>query len=119
MIRVAINGYGRIGRNILRALYEGPHRDAIKIVAINDMAHLKTIAHLTKYDSTHGIFAGEISTTDDQIIVNGDPIAVFAERDPAQLPWQALNVDVVYECTGHFTEGAKASLHLKAGAKKC
>lgn len=118
MIRVAINGYGRIGRNILRALYEGPHRDAIKIVAINDMAHLKTMAHLTKYDSTHGIFAGEVSTTDDQIIVNGDPIAVFAERDPTQLPWKALNVDVVYECTGHFTDRTKAALHLQAGAKK-
>lgn len=117
-IKVAINGYGRIGRNILRALYEGPHKNAIKIVAINDMANLKTNAHLTKYDSTHGVFAGDISTTDDQIIINGDPIAVFAERDPSKLPWGALGVDVVYECTGLFTERAKASLHLQAGAKK-
>lgn len=117
-IRVAINGYGRIGRNILRALYEGEHKDHIKIVAINDMAHIKTNAHLTKYDSTHGIFNGEISATDDQIIVNGDPIAVYAERDPTQLPWKALNVDIVFECTGLFTERDKAEKHLQAGAKK-
>ncbi len=117
-IRVAINGYGRIGRNILRALYEGPHKHAIKIVAINDMANINTNAHLTKYDSTHGIFAGDVSSTGDQIIVNGDSIAVFAERDPSKLPWAALDVDIVYECTGLFTERAKAALHLQAGAKK-
>ena len=118
-IKVAINGYGRIGRNILRALYEGPHSKQIKIVAINDLGDLQTNVMLTKYDTTHGPFKGEVSTDGgDHLIINNDKIKVFSMRDPEQLPWQALDVDVVYECTGIFASKAKASAHLHAGAKK-
>jgi glyceraldehyde 3-phosphate dehydrogenase len=117
-IRVAINGYGRIGRNILRALYEGGRTSEIQIVAINDLGDAKTNAHLTKYDTAHGKFPGEISVDGDSMVVNGDRIRVCAERDPAKLPWGELGVDVVHECTGFFASKEKASAHLAAGAKK-
>ncbi|HEY7885446.1 MAG TPA: type I glyceraldehyde-3-phosphate dehydrogenase [Cellvibrionaceae bacterium] len=117
-IRVAINGYGRIGRNVLRALYESNYRDRIQVVAVNDLGDAKLNAHLTKYDSVHGRFPGEVSVSGDKMIVNGDEIQITSERNPADLPWGKLNVDVVYECTGIFTTGEKAKLHLDAGAKK-
>ena len=117
-IRVAINGYGRIGRNILRAHYEGGKKHDIEIVAINDLGDPKTNAHLTQYDTAHGRFPGTISVDGDYMIVNGDKIRVLANRDPAALPWGELNVDVVLECTGFFTSKEKASAHLKGGAKK-
>ena len=119
-IKVAINGYGRIGRNILRAKYESSESDKeeIAIVAINDLGDAKTNAHLTKYDTAHGAFPGSVETSGDHLVVNGDRIAVFAERDPAQLPWAKLGIDVVFECTGFFASKEKASAHIKAGAKK-
>src|SRR6267154_1053824 len=121
-IKVAINGYGRIGRNILRAHYEGAgtakHRHDIEIVAINDLGSPETNAHLTRYDTAHGKFPGKIDVDGDAMIVNGDRIKVFAQRDPAQLPWGALGVDVVHECTGLFTTKEKAAAHLRGGAKK-
>lgn len=117
-IRVAINGYGRIGRNILRALYESGYRDRIQVVGINDLGDSKLNAHLTKYDSVHGRFPGEVSVDGDKMIVNGDAIQITSERDPAKLPWGELNVDVVYECTGLFTSRDKAQAHIEAGAKK-
>jgi glyceraldehyde 3-phosphate dehydrogenase len=117
-IRVAINGYGRIGRNILRALYEAQRTDEIQIVAINDLGDTKTNAHLTQYDSTHGRFKGEVSVSDQHLIINGDRIQVFSERSPEKLPWGGLNIDVVLECTGLFATKEKASAHLRAGAKK-
>ena len=117
-IKVAINGYGRIGRNILRALYESGRTDQVQIVAINDLGDAKTNAHLTKYDTAHGKFPGEVSVDGDFLVVNGDRIRVCAERDPSKLPWGELGVDVVHECTGIFTSKEKASAHLKAGAKK-
>lgn len=117
-IKVAINGYGRIGRNILRALYEsGRHKD-IQIVAVNDLGDVKTNAHLTRYDSTHGKFAGEVKIDGDDLVINGDRIRVCSERDPAKLPWKNLGVDVVLECTGIFRNKANASAHIQAGAKK-
>ncbi|VFM97497.1 MAG: glyceraldehyde-3-phosphate dehydrogenase (NAD+) [Candidatus Kentron sp. G] len=116
-IKVGINGYGRIGRNILRALYESGRKD-IQIVAVNDLGDAKTNAHLTKYDTAHGPFPGEVSVDGDHMIVNGDRIRVVAERDPAKLPWSELGVDVVHESTGFFTSKEKASAHLKGGAKK-
>jgi len=117
-IKVAINGYGRIGRNILRAHYEGGKKHDLEIVAINDLGDSKTNAHLTQYDTAHGKFPGTAKADGDSIVVNGDRIKVFAERDPAKLPWASLNVDVVLECTGFFTTKEKASAHLKGGAKK-
>ena len=117
-IKVAINGYGRIGRNVLRALYESGRAGEIQIVAINDLGDANTNAHLTKYDTVHGRFPGEVSVDGDCMIVNGDRIRVFAERDPAKLPWGDLGIDVVHECTGIFTSKIKASAHLAAGAKK-
>jgi glyceraldehyde 3-phosphate dehydrogenase len=117
-IKVAINGYGRIGRNILRALYEQGRNGEIQIVAINDLGDAKTNAHLTKYDTVHGRFAAELSVEHDAIVVNGDRIRVFAEKDPSKLPWGDLGVDVVHECTGIFTSKAKALAHITAGAKK-
>jgi glyceraldehyde 3-phosphate dehydrogenase len=117
-IRVAINGYGRIGRNILRALYESKRHPEIKIVAINDLGDVETNAHLTRYDTTHGRFQGDVSVDGNNLIINGDKIRVVAERDPKKLPWGELNVDVVYECTGFFTSREKASGHILAGAKK-
>jgi glyceraldehyde 3-phosphate dehydrogenase len=117
-IKVAINGYGRIGRNILRAHYEGGKRHDIEIVAVNDLGDPKTNAHLTKYDTAHGPFPGTVTVDGDYMVVNGDRIKVLANRDPAQLPWASLGVDVVHECTGYFTSKDKASAHLKGGAKK-
>lgn len=117
-IRVAINGYGRIGRNILRAHYENRLYPDIEIVAINDLADVKTNAHLTQYDTTHGKFKGTVTASASAIHVNGDEIRVVAERDPTQLPWKEMNIDVVFECTGLFTSREKASKHLEAGAKK-
>ena len=117
-IKVAINGYGRIGRNILRALYESGRRDEIQIVAINDLGDAETNAHLTRYDTAHGKFNAQVSVEGDTLIVNGDRIRVCAERDPAKLPWAELGIDVVFECTGLFTSKAKAGAHLAAGAKK-
>jgi glyceraldehyde 3-phosphate dehydrogenase len=117
-LRVAINGYGRIGRNILRAHYEGGKKHDIQIVAINDLGDPKTNAHLTQYDTAHGKFNGTVSVDGDSMVVNGDRIKVLANRDPSQLPWGELGVDVVLECTGFFTTKEKASAHLKGGAKK-
>lgn len=117
-IRVAINGYGRIGRNILRAHYEGGKSNDIAIVAINDLGDAKSNAHLTRYDTAHGKFPGTVEVDGENMIVNGDKIRVFAQRNPADIPWGELNVDVVLECTGFFTTKEKASAHLKGGAKK-
>jgi glyceraldehyde 3-phosphate dehydrogenase len=117
-IRVAINGYGRIGRNVLRAHYESGKTHDIQIVAINDLGKPESNAHLTRYDTVHGKFPGTVAVDGDCMVVNGDRIKVFAERDPAKLPWGDLNVDVVMECTGFFTTKEKASAHLKGGAKK-
>ncbi|MBW6495009.1 MAG: type I glyceraldehyde-3-phosphate dehydrogenase [Burkholderiaceae bacterium] len=117
-IRVAINGYGRIGRNILRAHYEGGKKHPIEIVAINDLGDAETNAHLTRYDTTHGKFPGTVAVDGDSIVVNGDRIRVLANRNPAELPWRELGVDVVLECTGFFTSKEKASAHLAGGAKK-
>ena len=117
-IRVAINGYGRIGRNILRAHYEGGKKHDIQIVAINDLGDANINAHLTKYDTAHGKFPGTVAVEGDSLVINGDRIKVCAQRNPAELPWKALNVDVVLECTGLFTSKAKAGAHLTAGAKK-
>ena len=117
-IRVAINGYGRIGRNILRAHYEGGKKHDIQIVAINDLGDPKTNAHLTQYDTAHGRFPGTVGVEGEYMVVNGDKIRVLANRNPAELPWGELKVDVVLECTGFFTSKEKASAHLKGGAKK-
>jgi glyceraldehyde 3-phosphate dehydrogenase len=117
-IRVAINGYGRIGRNILRAHYEGGKKHDIQIVAINDLGDAKINAHLTKYDTAHGKFPGTVVVDGDSLVINGDKIRVCAVRNPAELPWKELGVDVVLECTGLFTSKAKAGAHLTAGAKK-
>jgi glyceraldehyde 3-phosphate dehydrogenase len=117
-IRVAINGYGRIGRNILRAFYESKKYPDIQIVAINDLGDVATNVHLTRYDTTHGKFPGEVKVDGSDMVVNGDKIRVVSERDPKKCPWDELKVDVVYECTGLFTTREKASAHLEAGAKK-
>jgi glyceraldehyde 3-phosphate dehydrogenase len=117
-IKVAINGYGRIGRNILRALYEAGRTSEIQIVAINDLGDSATNAHLTQFDSVHGKFPGQVGVDGDYLVINGDKIRVFSERDPSKLPWGELGVDVVHECTGFFTSKAKASAHITAGAKK-
>lgn len=117
-IKVAINGYGRIGRNILRALYESGRTNEIQVVAINDLGDANTNAHLTRHDTAHGRFPGTVVVDGGDLIVNGDRIRVCAERDPAKLPWGELGVDVVLECTGLFTSKAKASAHIAAGAKK-
>ncbi|MHB8668149.1 MAG: type I glyceraldehyde-3-phosphate dehydrogenase [Burkholderiales bacterium] len=117
-IKVAINGYGRIGRNIVRALYEEGKKHDIRIVAVNDLGNAQTNAHLTRYDTTHGKFPGTVTVEGDYMLVNGDRIRVCAIRNPAELPWAELGVDVVMECTGLFTSKEKAGAHLKAGAKK-
>nr|WP_313037493.1 type I glyceraldehyde-3-phosphate dehydrogenase [Achromobacter ruhlandii] len=117
-IRVAINGYGRIGRNILRAHYEGGKKHDIEIVAINDLGDPKTNAHLTRYDTAHGKFPGTVDVDGEYMVVNGDKIRVLANRNPAELPWGELKVDVVLECTGFFTTKEKAGAHIKGGAKK-
>jgi glyceraldehyde 3-phosphate dehydrogenase len=117
-IKVGINGYGRIGRNVLRALYESKRTNEVQIVALNDLGDAKTNAHLTRYDTVHGRFDGEVKVDGDAMIVNGDRIKVLAERDPAKLPWGDLGVEYVFESTGLFTSKAKASAHLKGGAKR-
>jgi len=117
-IKVAINGYGRIGRNVLRALYEAGRNKEIQIVAINDLGDANTNAHLTRFDTAHGRFPGEVKVEGEYLVVNGDKIKVCAERDPAKLPWGELGVDLVMECTGLFASKDKASAHIKAGAKK-
>ncbi len=117
-IKVAINGYGRIGRNVLRAIHELDRASEFDVVAINDLGDAETNAHLTQYDTAHGRFPGQVSVEGEYMIVNGDKLKVFAERDPAKLPWGELGIDVVLECTGLFTNKEKAGLHLQAGAKK-
>ena len=116
-INIALNGYGRIGRNILRAIYESG-RDDIKVLAVNDLGDANTNAHLTKYDTAHGMFPGDVSVDGDNMIVNGDKIRVCAERDPSKLPWGEMGVDLVHECTGLFTSKEKCMPHITAGAKK-
>ena len=118
VMKVAINGYGRIGRNILRALYETKRNKTIQIVAINDLAKLETNAHLTKFDSTHGRFAATVEVAGENLLVNNDKIVVTSEKDPSKLPWSKLGVDIVFECSGVFTSKEKAKAHLTAGAKK-
>ena len=118
MIRVAINGYGRIGRSILRAVYESKLQDQVKIVAINEPADNKTIAHLTRYDSTHGRFLGEVNCDENTLTVCGDSIAVVHQDDLDQLPWAALKIDVVLECSGSFSDRNTAEKHLHSGAKR-
>jgi glyceraldehyde 3-phosphate dehydrogenase len=118
-IRIAINGYGRIGRNILRALYESPQfASRIQIVAINDLGTLEVNTHLTKYDTVHGRFGEKVRQEDGAMFVNDDKILAFSERDPTLLPWAKLGIDIVFECTGIFTSREKANLHIQAGAKK-
>jgi glyceraldehyde 3-phosphate dehydrogenase len=117
-VKIAINGYGRIGRNILRAIFESGRTGEIDIVAINDLGDAETNAHLTRYDTAHGPFPFEVQVNGDKLIIDGDEIQVFAERDPAKLPWKELGVDIVLECTGFFATKAKASAHIDAGAKK-
>jgi glyceraldehyde 3-phosphate dehydrogenase len=119
MIRVAINGYGRIGRNVLRAYYERPElRESMSIVAINDLGDAQMNAHLTRFDTAHGRFAKQVDVVDGALVIDGDHIIVCAERDPANLPWADLGIDVVFECTGRFTDRASLTKHLEAGAKK-
>jgi len=117
-IRVAINGYGRIGRNILRALYESQRLNEIKIVAINNLGSPHAAAYLTRYDSTHGKFSADVTVENSDLVVNGDHIRMTSSRDPLLLPWKELDIDVVYECTGHFTSKEKSMTHIQAGAKK-
>ncbi len=117
-IRVVINGYGRIGRNILRAIYEHHRNQEVQIVAVNDLGDVQTNAHLTRHDTTHGRFPGTVEVKDNRLVINGDVIENFAEKDPSKLPWGSLGVDVVLECTGHFTSADKAKAHLDGGAKK-
>src|SRR5437763_108734 len=117
-IKVAINGFGRIGRMVLRAHYESGKKHALQFVAINDLGDANTNAHLLKYDTAHGKFPGSVRVDGDSLVVNNDRIRVVAERDPAKLPWRSLGVDIVMECTGLFTSKAKAGAHLQAGAKK-
>jgi glyceraldehyde 3-phosphate dehydrogenase len=117
-VKVGINGYGRIGRNMLRALYEGTRHEDIEILAVNDLGDANTNAHLTRYDTAHGRFPGTVKVDGDAMVVNGDRIRVFAERDPAKLPWGELGVDIVLESTGLFTTRETAGKHLKGGAKK-
>ena len=117
-IKVGINGYGRIGRNVLRALYESGRTQDIQIVAINDLGDANTNAHLTRYDTAHGKFPGEVKVDGDSMVVNGDRIRVLAERDPAKLPWGKLGAEYVFECTGLFTSKAKAAAHIAGGARR-
>ncbi len=117
-IKIAINGYGRIGRNIMRAIYESGRNNEIQVVAINDLGDAETNAHLTRYDTAHGKFNGTVVVDGDHIVINGDRIRVCSERDPSKLPWAELGVDVVHESTGFFASKEKASAHLTAGAKK-
>ena len=117
MLRVAINGYGRIGRNIIRALYENNFRKQISVVAINDLAPAETNLHLTQYDSVHGPFKEKVYLDEGQLCIQNDKIRLFEEKNPSRLPWQSLSVDIVLECTGLFNNRLSAEQHLKAGAK--
>jgi len=117
-IKLAINGFGRIGRIVFRQIFENAANKDFEVVAINDLTDAKTLAHLLKYDSVHGRFSAEVKADGDSIVVNGKAIKVSAEKDPSKLPWNDLKVDIVHECTGIFTSKEKASLHIKAGAKK-
>lgn len=117
MPRIAINGFGRIGRNVLRAIYERNLQNEMQVVAINDLGSPDINAHLLKYDTVHGRFGFDVEASEGAIRVNGDEIKITAERNPADLPWAALNVDIVFECTGLFVARDKAALHLDAGAK--
>jgi len=116
--RVAINGYGRIGQCVLRALYENGYRDHLQVVAINELSDIDTIAHLTRYDSTHGRFQGEVAVDGDNLVVNGDTIRVLRHPEPSELPWRLLDVDLVLECSGAFTDRATAQQHIDAGATR-
>ena len=118
MFRIAINGFGRIGRNVFRAMFESGQQDQFEVVAVNDLGDAATIAHLLQYDTAHGRFGETVTVEGDAFMVGGRRVQVFAERDPAQLPWGDLGVDVVMECTGFFTSKEKASAHLAGGAKK-
>ena len=117
-VKIAINGYGRVGRMVLRALYEQGRGRDLSIIAVNDLGDAATNAHLTRHDTVHGAFPFKVVAEGDELIVDGDRIKVLAERDPSKLPWAALGVDVVLECTGLFTSKEKASAHIKAGARK-
>ena len=117
-VKIAINGYGRIGRNVLRAIHELGRSSEFDVVAINDLGDAQTNAHLTQYDTAHGRFPGEVTVDGDELVINGDRLKVYAERDPSKLPWGELGVDVVLECTGLFKSKEKAGMHLQAGAKK-
>ena len=117
-IRVAINGYGRIGRCILRSIFEYHRQGDFNIVAINDLAGINTTAHLTRYDSTHGRFQNKVTVEGNNLLIDDHPISVIAERNPSALPWKALDIDLVFECTGYFTQRAAAMQHITAGAKK-
>src|SRR5579862_2304872 len=117
-VKLGINGYGRIGRNVLRALYESGRRSQLQVVAINDLGDAKINAHLTRYDTAHGRFGREVKVDGDALVIDADRIRVLSERDPAKLPWSSLGVDIVLESTGLFTSKAKASKHLEAGARK-
>ena len=118
MYKIAINGFGRIGRNVLRALYEYEKNGNIQVVAINDLGEAKINAHLLKYDTVHGEFQKDVKVDGESIVIGDDKINVYAERNPADLPWKELGVDLVLECTGFFTTREGASAHLEAGAKK-
>lgn len=118
MLRLAINGYGRIGRSVLRALYESPLREALQVVAINELADARTVAHLTQYDSTHGRFKLPLQADENTLSIAGDSIALLRQPDVAALPWEQLGIDMVLECTGAFSDRATAELHLEAGAGK-
>lgn len=117
-LRVAINGFGRIGRNVLRALYENGYRDRIQVVAINDLGDPALNAHLLKHDSVHGHFGHKVDHDEESLIVDGERIRILSERDPARLPWESLEIDLVMECTGLFTKRADAAKHLEAGAQR-
>ncbi len=118
MINIAINGFGRIGRNVVRAIYENGYQNTVNVVAINDLAPTESNAHLLQYDTTHGRFNAKVAHTEDSIRINDDVIPAFMQRDPAKLPWSDLAVDIVFECTGFFRERDKAQFHIDAGAKK-
>jgi glyceraldehyde 3-phosphate dehydrogenase len=117
-VKVGINGYGRIGRNVMRAIYEAGRNKEIQVVAVNDLADAATNAHLTQYDTAHGKFPGTVKVDGDAMVVNGDRVRVFAERDPGKIPWGAVGADIVMECTGFFTTKAEAARHLAGGARK-
>lgn len=117
-IRVAINGYGRIGRCVLRSIFEYNRQNEFEVVAINDLSGIETTAHLTRYDSTHGRFNKDVVVEGNTLVIDGHPIRVTADRNPADLPWKELDVDIVFECTGYFTKKEDAMSHIQAGAKK-